>query len=98
MSVIEKSNHRGNKLEENLEGSKKRNVSPDDVLQLTRYCDSYLCSPNANIYEIDFTRFSIRDLVTGNVLFEIAKPSTTIGATENLDIANAAEEPGKTNI
>lgn len=34
----------------------------------------YLCSPEANIYNIDFTRFQIRDLDSGIVLFEIAKP------------------------
>lgn len=34
----------------------------------------YLCSPDANIYDIDFTRFCIRDLESGTVLFEIAKP------------------------
>lgn len=34
----------------------------------------YLCSPEANIYDIDFTRFQIRDLETGAVLFEITKP------------------------
>lgn len=35
----------------------------------------YLCKPEANIFNIDFTRFKIRDLETGTVLFEIAKPS-----------------------
>lgn len=39
----------------------------------------YLCSPNANIYGIDFIRFKIRDLETGVVLFEIAKPSFPSG-------------------
>jgi len=34
----------------------------------------YLCSPEANVYKIDFTRFQIRDLETGAVLFEITKP------------------------
>ena len=34
----------------------------------------YLCSPEANIYDIDFTRFQIRDLETGAILFEITKP------------------------
>lgn len=34
----------------------------------------YLCKPEDNIYSIDFTRFKIRDLETGTVLFEIAKP------------------------
>lgn len=34
----------------------------------------YLCKPEDNIYNIDFVRFKIRDLETGTVLFEIAKP------------------------
>uniref|UniRef100_A0A3P8WZ75 Unc-119 lipid binding chaperone B n=1 Tax=Cynoglossus semilaevis TaxID=244447 RepID=A0A3P8WZ75_CYNSE len=34
----------------------------------------YLCKPEDNVYNIDFTRFKIRDLETGTVLFEIAKP------------------------
>lgn len=37
----------------------------------------YLCSPEANVYDIDFTRFKIRDLESGTVLFEIAKPPST---------------------
>lgn len=94
MSVIEKNNHRGNKLDENLEISRERIVSPEDVLQLNSYCDSYLCSPNANIYEIDFTRFKIRDLESGNVLFEIAKPPYVEGTTEKVDLGSASEETG----
>lgn len=39
----------------------------------------YLCAPDANIYNIDFIRFKIRDLDTGMVLFEIAKPSVILG-------------------
>lgn len=49
-------------------------VSPDEVLRLPHITDTYLCSPEANVYEIDFTRFKIRDLESGAVLFEIAKP------------------------
>lgn len=37
-------------------------------------CSDYLCKPEDNVYSIDFTRFKIRDLETGTVLFEIAKP------------------------
>lgn len=37
----------------------------------------YLCSPEDNVYNIDFTRFKIRDMETGTVLFEITKPPTT---------------------
>lgn len=49
-------------------------VTPEDVLRLTKITDTYLCDPDANIYDIDFTRFKIRDLESGAVLFEIAKP------------------------
>nr|CAG4642788.1 EOG090X0D9B [Evadne anonyx] len=49
-------------------------ITPDDVLQLKRITSGYLCSPDANVYDIDFTRFCIRDLESGTVLFEIAKP------------------------
>lgn len=49
-------------------------ISPDDVLRLTKITENYLCSPEANVYDIDFTRFKIRDMDTGTVLFEIAKP------------------------
>uniref|UniRef100_A0A182PC60 GMP phosphodiesterase delta subunit domain-containing protein n=1 Tax=Anopheles epiroticus TaxID=199890 RepID=A0A182PC60_9DIPT len=52
-------------------------ITPDYVLQLNKITDDYLCTPDANIYEIDFTRFKIRDLESGAVLFEIAKPSLT---------------------
>lgn len=48
-------------------------ITPDDIFNLTKISDDYLCSPDANIYEIDFTRFKIRDLETNSVLFEIAK-------------------------
>lgn len=34
----------------------------------------YLCSPEANVYGIDFTRFKLRDMDSGAVLFEVAKP------------------------
>uniref|UniRef100_A0A8B9M7L0 Unc-119 lipid binding chaperone B n=1 Tax=Accipiter nisus TaxID=211598 RepID=A0A8B9M7L0_9AVES len=50
-------------------------VRPEHVLGLCRVTENYLCKPEDNIYNIDFTRFKIRDLETGTVLFEIAKPS-----------------------
>ena len=53
----------------------KEYVTPEDVLRLSKITDCYLCTPEANIYQIDFTRFKIRDLGTGIVLFEIAKPT-----------------------
>lgn len=50
-------------------------VSEDYLTALVSLSFSdYLCKPEDNIYSIDFTRFKIRDLETGTVLFEIAKP------------------------
>ena len=53
---------------------KMEKISPDDVLRLDRVTEDYLCSPEANVYNLDFTRFKIRDMETGATLFEIAKP------------------------
>ncbi|XP_039962163.1 protein unc-119 homolog [Bactrocera neohumeralis] len=50
-------------------------ISPSDVLNLNEITENYLCSIHDNIYDIDFTRFKIRDLDSGAILFEIAKPS-----------------------
>ncbi|KAK9412674.1 hypothetical protein NXF25_003849 [Crotalus adamanteus] len=36
--------------------------------------ENYLCTPEENVYKIDFTRFKIRDMESGTVLFEITKP------------------------
>ncbi|KAM9814146.1 protein unc-119 homolog B-like [Neosynchiropus ocellatus] len=49
-------------------------TSPEDVLGLRMATRGYLCKPEDNVYNVDFVRFKIRDLETGTVLFEIAKP------------------------
>ncbi|TNN49426.1 Protein unc-119 A [Liparis tanakae] len=51
-------------------------ITPDDVLGLQKITKNYLCSPDENVHMIDFTRFKIRDMETGTVLFEITKPPT----------------------
>lgn len=48
--------------------------TPDDILKMDKISEDYLCSTDDNIYNIDFTRFKIRDLESDTVLFEIAKP------------------------
>lgn len=48
------------------------------------FTSDYLCKPEENIYNIDFTRFKIRDLETGTVLFEIAKPPNSGKGLTNL--------------
>ncbi|KAK7933935.1 hypothetical protein WMY93_004831 [Mugilogobius chulae] len=66
-----------------------RDISPDHVLGLRDVTEDYLCKPEDNIYNIDFTRFKIRDLETGTVLFEIAKPPASApveGEEESADV------------
>ncbi|KAM9370447.1 protein unc-119 homolog A isoform 1-T1 [Phaethornis superciliosus] len=60
---------------------RKALIGPDDVLGLQRVTSDYLCTPEENVYKIDFTRFKIRDMESGTVLFEITKPA----ASENCD-------------
>ena len=43
------------------------------------YIADYLCSVDANVYNIDFTRFKLRDIETETVLFEVAKQESSQG-------------------
>lgn len=43
-------------------------------MSLNNVTSDYLCSHDANVYDIDFIRFQIRDMDSGVVLFEVAKP------------------------
>ena len=49
-------------------------ISQEDVLQLNRSTETFLCDQADNVYEIDFVKFKLRDLDTAAVLFEVAKP------------------------
>lgn len=70
-------------LEQQKNGDEDAGISPEDVLSLGRITESYLCSPEANIYDIDFTKFRIRDMETKTVLFEIAKPPNADDSLES---------------
>ncbi|KAJ7996113.1 hypothetical protein DPEC_G00233710 [Dallia pectoralis] len=61
-------------------------ITPEDVLGLQKITENYLCGPGENVYSIDFTRFKIRDMETGTVLFEITKPPNTEKAGDKRDI------------
>lgn len=49
-----------------------------------RMCNKWVIL-DANVYDIDFTRFKIRDLESGAVLFEIAKPPSDQHAEGSAD-------------
>ncbi|KAG9265765.1 protein unc-119 homolog B [Astyanax mexicanus] len=61
-------------------------ITPEDVLGLQKITENYLCSPEDNVYNIDFTRFKIRDMETGTVLFEITKPPALDKGGDKRDI------------
>lgn len=71
----------------------KDRVTPEEVLRLPKITENYLCSPEANIYDIDFTRFKIRDLESGTVLFEIAKPPPPPDDEEDAEIEQEESDP-----
>eukprot|EP00164_Ancoracysta_twista_P000429 GFYU01000580.1.p2 GENE.GFYU01000580.1~~GFYU01000580.1.p2 ORF type:complete len:179 (-),score=41.62 GFYU01000580.1:802-1338(-) len=50
-------------------------TTPEDVLQHNCPTDDYLCPVEANIYNVDFNAFKIRDYDSGEVVFEVDKNS-----------------------
>ncbi|XP_070703491.1 protein unc-119 homolog A [Pempheris klunzingeri] len=52
-------------------------VTPEHVLWLNGYTNEYLCSPEDNIYNVNFSRFKIRDLNSGAVILDIKKHAPT---------------------
>ncbi|XP_018587007.1 protein unc-119 homolog B [Scleropages formosus] len=69
-----------------------RDINPDGVLGLRASTRDYLCKPEDNVFCIDFTRFKIRDMETGTVLFEIAKPAHFAPEEEDED-GNGGADP-----
>ncbi|XP_037069048.1 protein unc-119 homolog [Pollicipes pollicipes] len=70
-------------------------ITPEDVLRLEKATKNYLCSPEANVYNIDFTRFKIRDLESGAVLFEIVKPAGEEGPEETPESRDPGPNAGR---
>lgn len=89
MSVVRENRENLVKPLQNVDNTKI--ITPEDVLRLPKITDNYLCAPDANVYDIDFTRFKIRDLESGAVLFEIVKPIPD-GVDDNADKASENEE------
>ncbi|PAA85688.1 hypothetical protein BOX15_Mlig026355g1 [Macrostomum lignano] len=84
--LARKANESKVKTEDDL--LKSGTIRPEDVLCLKSATKEYLCSTDANKYEIEFTRFKLRDLVSGQVLFEVSKPPDS-EIVQNPDDPNA---------
>lgn len=52
-------------------------VTPDDVTELTKPTDGFLCPMTANTYGIDFLQFTISDYTSKKVIFEVGKDNPT---------------------
>jgi hypothetical protein len=50
---------------------KRKKVTPKVVEAFNKITDEFLCKLSANIYDIEFLKFKIRDLETKTTLFEI---------------------------
>eukprot|EP00760_Papus_ankaliazontas_P033853 PhM_4_TR6761/c0_g1_i1/m.39037 len=48
--------------------------TPEQALSFTGPTDGFLCGIDANVYDIDFARFTLRDIDSNQVLFDIEKP------------------------
>ena len=46
-------------------------VTADDVLKLTQPTDDFLCKLSDNTYQLDFLRFTIRDMASNKVVYDI---------------------------
>lgn len=93
MSVVQKQINVSDEIDnicEDLELKLKNSISPEDVLKLTKITDGFLCSNN-NEYQIEFTRFKIRDLETDTVLFDISKDPNVSENNDTTDDNNKQE-------
>jgi hypothetical protein len=52
--------------------NKADNISPDYVKNIGEYTDKFLCELRDNTYNIKFLKFTVRDLESGFILFEVA--------------------------
>ena len=53
-------------------------VTPEDVMRLTKPTDGFLCTLAANTYGIEFLSFVISDYETKNVIFEVSSSDSCI--------------------
>lgn len=53
-----------------------KSVTLEEVRALEEPTQDYLCTPEDNIYDIEFVCFRIRNAETNHVLFEIKKPES----------------------
>ncbi|XP_026871507.2 protein unc-119 [Electrophorus electricus] len=76
-ATVERRRRRSEEGDPGLQRESDNPVTPHYVLTLPGYSKRYLCSPEDNIYNINFCRFRIRDLTRGHVILDLKKHCTT---------------------
>ncbi|CUE74245.1 GMP phosphodiesterase, delta subunit, putative [Bodo saltans] len=62
----------------------KPSISPEEALQFTQPTEGFLCSLAANTYGIEFFKFTIRDMDSNRVLFDIERERDELPAPGSL--------------
>ena len=63
-------------------------ITPDYVKSLDAYTDTFLCNVKANIYNIKFLKFRVRDMESNYVLFEVCDEDDKQEEADAKDIVN----------
>ena len=67
-------------------------ITPDVVRSYTAFTPKFLCGLDANIYDIKFKRFKVRDIESDFVLFDVSDDSDDNKNEENKENNEAQEE------
>eukprot|EP01061_Rhynchopus_euleeides_P041120 TRINITY_DN711_c0_g1_i1.p1 TRINITY_DN711_c0_g1~~TRINITY_DN711_c0_g1_i1.p1 ORF type:complete len:194 (+),score=58.23 TRINITY_DN711_c0_g1_i1:377-958(+) len=65
-------------------------IAPEQVLRFTGPTDGFLCSLAANTFGIEFHSFKIRDMESGQVLFQVERGMEETGAMQHVADETAA--------
>ena len=70
-------------------------ITPDVVRQYKEFTPKFLCGLDANIYNIQFKRFRIRDMESDFVLFDVGDDSDTNNEKKEEEDKTKKEEEEK---
>eukprot|EP00697_Spironema_sp_BW2_P009979 gnl/Spiro4/25036_TR12449_c0_g1_i1.p1 gnl/Spiro4/25036_TR12449_c0_g1~~gnl/Spiro4/25036_TR12449_c0_g1_i1.p1 ORF type:complete len:215 (+),score=23.47 gnl/Spiro4/25036_TR12449_c0_g1_i1:55-645(+) len=70
-----------------------RTPSVQDILSLTGPTRGFLCPLSANVYNIEFTSFKIRDPVSGKIYFQVSRDDLTPEQLAEMAISQMTNPP-----
>ena len=69
------------------------NITPDIVREYKEFTPKFLCGLKANIFNIRFRKFKVRDMDSGYTLFEVGDDSPDDPKKNQPDIVEPKDEP-----